>query len=219
MSHQPTTSTAPYSASQLGRVYRLWVDGVGAFLLCPGNQVVIGGPAGSDGKRAEVSLLSNLSRHHARLIRSGEVWLLEPLGPVFVDSRPVVKHFLLNDGNRLQLGSSVGLRFCLPSPLSGTARLDFVSSHRPQPEVDGVILFAETCVIGSGMDAHIRFASTDKVPQRDGAILIRRGGGIWCKSAEPIEVDGVAAGPEVPCEPGKVYGGQNWRFRMEVGGD
>ncbi len=216
MSHQPSTSTAPYVGHQVGGVYRLWVDGVGAFLLCLGTQVTIGGPSGSEGKTAEISLLSNLSRQHVRLIRSGEVWLLEPLGPVFVDSRPVVKHSLLNDGNCLQLGSSVILRFRSPSPLSGTARLDFESSHRTHPEVDGVILFAETCVIGSGLDAHIRNSSNRNSPNNDGVLLIRRPNGLWCKSAEPIQIDGVVSGREVPCEAEKVYTGQSWRFRMEL---
>lgn len=210
MPQVPTTSTAPYFGQQLGGVYRLWVDGVGAFLVCLNNHVTIGGPTDPAEKGAEISLLSNLSRHHVRLIRSGEVWLLEPLGPVFVDARPVVKHLLLNDGNRLQLGSSVALSFRVPSSLSGTARLDFESSHRTQPAVDGVILFAETCVIGTEADSHIRSSTSD---QR--VLLVRRPNGLWCKSAEDIQIDGKPSGKEVPCEPNKVYAGQNWRFRLE----
>lgn len=211
MPQVPTTSTAPYVGQQPGGVYRLWVDGVGAFLVCLSNHVTIGGPGNATEKGAEISLLSNLSRQHVRLIRSGEVWLLEPLGPVFVDARPVVKHLLLNDGNRLQLGSSVALSFRIPSSLSGTARLDFESSHRTQPAVDGVILFGETCVIGSEADSHIRCPVIDTR-----VVLVRRTNGLWCKSAEDIQMNGVASGTEVPCEPDKVYAGQNWRFRLEV---
>lgn len=211
MSHVPTTSTAPYVAQQTVGVYRLWVDGVGAFLVCLDGQVTIGGPVGDREATASVSLLSNLSRHHVRLIRSGEVWLLEPLAPVAIDSRPVVKHVVLSHGNRLQLGSSVSLQFQVPSPLSGTARLDFESSHRTQPAVDGVILFAETCVIGPEPDAHIRGpAGSGRV------LLIRRSTGLWCKCDENIQVDGATSVREVPCEPGKVYAGSNWRFRLEV---
>src|SRR4051794_25743308 len=111
MSQVPSTSTAPYIGQQAGGVYWVWVDGVGAFLVCPDSQVPVGGPLGSGESKATISLLSNLSRIHARLIRSGELWLLEPLGPVAVDRMPVVKHTLLNHGNQLQLGSSVMLRF------------------------------------------------------------------------------------------------------------
>src|SRR4051794_20843864 len=109
MSMVPSTSTAPYVGQQLSGVYRLWVDGVGGFLVCLSTQITIGGPVGREGEGADVSLMSNLSRQHVRLIRSGEVWLLEPMGPASVDGRPVVKHHLLNDGAQLQLGSSVQL--------------------------------------------------------------------------------------------------------------
>lgn len=211
MSKVPTTSTAPYVASQPQAIYRLWVDGVGAFLVCLASQVTIGGPSELPEKRADISLLSNLSRHHVRLIRSGEVWLLEPLGPVQIDGRHIVKHTLLSDRNSLHLGSSVVLKFHLPCSLSGTARLDFESSHQTQPAVDGVILLADTCVIGGGADAHVRVQkSTDRV------LLIRRPNGLWCKSPEQIEIDGIAAGTEVPCEPNRVYAGQSWQFRLEA---
>ena len=215
MSHRPSNSTAPYLGQSGRGAYRLWVDGVGAYLLCLGNQITIGGPSGSSEDKAEISLLANLSRQHVRLIRSGEVWLLEPLGPVQVDERPIVKHSLLNDGNCLRLGSSVILRFRSPSPLSGTARLDFESSHRTQPSVDGVILFAETCVIGPGSDAHIRSVSATATHNDGSVLLIRRADGLWCKSVQPIQIDGTAAGLEVACEPDRVYSGPNWRFRME----
>ena len=210
MTHTPSTSTAPHVGRQAGGVFRLWVDGVGAYLVCLDNQVRIGGAGRNSDDSAEISLLSNLSRHHARLIHSGEVWLLEPLGLSFVDAKPVTKHILLNDGNQLRLGSSVALRFRLPSPLSGTARLDFESDHRTQPAVDGVILIAETCVMGAGLDAHIPApAGCERV------LFIRRSTGLWCKASEAIQVDGTASGTEVPCEAGRVYAGPGWQFRLE----
>jgi len=188
----------------------MWLDGVGAFLICFDPQVRIGGSASERDSRSEIALMSNLSRHHVRLIRSGEVWLIEPLGPTFIDGRPIVKPSLLNDGNRLLLGASVRLKFRLPSSLTGTARIEFESSHRPNPSVDGVILLAETCLLGSGLDSHIT--------TRDGSdrvLLTRRLNGLWCQASEGVSIDGEPGGTEVPCEMGKVYSGLNWRFRLE----
>lgn len=210
MPHSPSTSTAIYQARTVSGVGRLWLDGVGAFLICFDNQVRIGGSAGPRESLAEISLMSNLSRHHARLIRSGEVWLLEPMGPTAVDGRPVIKHCLLNDGNRIQLGSSVRLRFQTPSALTGTARLHFESSHRPNPSVDGVILLAGTCVIGPGLESHIVCR-----PESDRVLLTHRASGFWCQAGGGVWVDGLASGTEAPCEAGKIYSGQNWQFRLE----
>lgn len=207
----PTTSTAPYVGRQVRGLFRLWLDGVGVYLLCLDHHLRIGGPTHQADERAEISLLSNLSRHHARLIRSGEVWLLEPLGPTAVNGNLIVRHTLLNDGNQVQLGSSVNLRIYIPSPLSGTARLELESGHQTQPAVDGVILFAETCVIGTSQDAHIVC-----IGEMEQVLLIRRPHGLWCKSTESIQVDGVDSGMEVMCEAGKVYGGVNWQFRLEA---
>jgi hypothetical protein len=211
MSHAPSTSTAISPCRTVSGVARLWLDGVGAFLLCFDNQVRIGGLGNERESRAEISLMSNLSRHHARLIRSGEVWLLEPLGPTAVDGRPVVKHRLLNDGNQIQLGSSVKLRFQLPSALTGTARLNFESSHRPNPSLVGIILVAGTCIIGPGLDSHI----TSR-PESERVLLTQRSTGFWCQADGGVSVDGVDFGTESPCEAGKVYSGQNWRFRLET---
>ncbi len=190
--------------------HRLWVDSVGAFLVCLGSQVRIGGPSRTAAESAEISLMSSLSRYHARILRSGEVWLLEPLGPTSINGQPVAKHRLLQDGDSIRLGESVELRFRLPSTLSGTARLDFESDHKTQPAVDGVILFAETCVMGSEADAHIAGpAGSDRV------ILIRRPTGLWCKAVAGIQVAGVDRGTEVACEAGQVYAGEGWCFRLE----
>lgn len=210
MSPTSSMTTAKCLIRSVAGVSRLWLDGVGAFLLCFDNQVRIGGPVADGGASAEVSLMSNLSRFHAKLIRSGEVWLLESSGQTSIDGRPVAKPRLLNDENRIVLGSSVALRFRLPSPLTGTARLDFDSSHRTRPTVDGIILFAETCVLGTDLDSHIHCREGS-----DRVLLTRRATGLWCQASAGVFKDGVASGTEVLCEPGKVYSGQNWRFRLE----
>ena len=48
----------------------------------------------------------------------------------------------------IRLGSTVELEFRQPSPVSATARLAIVSRHRLPLAVDGVLLMAETCIVG-----------------------------------------------------------------------
>lgn len=211
MSQVPTATTANYPDRTVCGVAKLWVDGVGAFLVCFDSQVRIGGAGSTPGAKPEIALMSNLSRSHLRIVRSGEVWLVEPLGPTSIDERPIARPSLLNDGNLLRLGTTVKLRFRLPSVLSGTACLEFESSHRPNPSVDGIILFAEMCVLSSKLDAHISLREGS-----DTVILTRRSNGLWCQAREGVSVEGVAQEAEVRCEIGKVYSGPNWRFRLEA---
>ena len=192
------------------QVFRLWIDGVGSYLVCLGDQVTIGSPAGTTRDQPEIAIWSNLSRNHARLVRRGEFWVLEPLGVTQVDGCSIAKPVVLQDGNLLELGQGVELRFRLPSRLSGTARIEFISRHRVQSAVDGVILLAETCVMEDTGEAHIPFpAGAGRV------LLMKRAGVVWCRSARQIEVNGVSCGTDVACAVGAVYSGDGWRFRWE----
>src|SRR5262245_14873237 len=66
----------------------LWIDRVGAYVLCLGDMLTIGGPA-TEGKTADLSLLANLSRRHATLARSGERYVLYAHSPAYVAGRAV----------------------------------------------------------------------------------------------------------------------------------
>jgi hypothetical protein len=188
----------------------VWIDRVGAFLLCLGNEVSIGGPAAEEA-RADVSLLANLSRRHATFVRSGERYLLLAHSPVHVAGRAVHDRVDLSDGYDVALGANVRLRFRLPSVMSGTARVEFVSDHRPARSVDGVILMDDTCLFGPGAENHVR------CPHWPHAVLLfRRDGKLWCKSREEIFLGGRHAPEGGELEPGVVVAGTDIRFRIEA---
>ena len=84
----------------------LWIDGVGAYLLCLGRRVSIGGPA-IDDNPAEIALLANLSRRHATFVRNGEGYLLESHAPTRVAGRTITERTYLNDGYDLEFGENV----------------------------------------------------------------------------------------------------------------
>ncbi len=131
----------------------LWIDAVGGYWVCLGNEVVLGQPEGSGA--VDVPILGDLSRRHACIRRDGEEYLIEALHEVRIDDRPVCDVGRLCDGSRIQLGASVRLLFRRPHALSGTARLDFASRHRTHPSADAVLLMADTCVLGPKRHCHV----------------------------------------------------------------
>ena len=187
----------------------VWIDQVGAFLLCLKNDVTIGGPA-TEGRTADVSLLANLSRRHATFIRSGERYLLLAHAAVQVAGRPVHDRVDLCDGYEVELGANVRLKFRLPSVMSGTARLEFVSDHRPLRAADGVILMDDTCLIGPGPENHIRCPGWTQ-----SVLLFRREGRLWCKSRDELFLAGRHAPDGGVLEPGIVVTGPDLCFRIE----
>jgi hypothetical protein len=196
-------------AQPSGDKFVVWIDEVGAFLMFLKNEITVGGPA-ADGAGADLALLANLSRRHATLARSGERYLLEAHAPVHVAGRPVHDRVDLADGSELALGANVRLRFRIPSAMSGTARLDFASDHRPTRAVDAVILMDDTCLIGPTAENHIRCPGW-----RQSVLLFRRDGKLWCKSREEIFLDGRHAPDGGRLESGMVVTGAEVRFRIE----
>ncbi len=108
--------------------FLLWVDGVGGYLVCMDDRIVLG-RAGPD-SHADIPLMGDLSRNHATLVRNGEGYLLQAQHASFVNGKPVAEQVVLRDGDVIRLGSTVELEFRQPSPVSATARLAIVSRHR-----------------------------------------------------------------------------------------
>lgn len=149
--------STPLSSSTASARGMLWIDGVGGYLVCWGERVVLGQPvqglAGSAGP--EIGIWGDLSRQHAAISRVGEGYTLEPLRTTKLDDRTLTEVTMLADGQRIQLGDSVRLNFRQPHPWSRSARLELTSHHRPQPAADGVLLAAEVLILGPGPHCHV----------------------------------------------------------------
>jgi hypothetical protein len=163
--------------------FALWVDGVGGYLVCLRDSVVLG--QFSADATVDVAFQADVSRKHAVVRRQGDAYFLEPIGPTRINGRVVQSTTLLTPGDELQLGSVVRLRFRRPHPLSATAILEPRSFHRPRPGVDAVLLMSESCVLGPRPQNHVvcREWSTDLV-------LGRQSGELFCRTMQPIEIDG-----------------------------
>ncbi len=164
--------------------FLLWIDAVGGYWVCLSDQVILGQPAG--GIEVDIPILGDISKRHARICRDGEGYLVEALRPVWVNEQPVHGVASLTDGSVLRLGESVRLVFRRPHALSATARLEFASGHRTEPSSDGVLLMADTCVLGPNRHSHVVCRDW---PHE--VVIYVQGKELYCRSAGGLEVDGL----------------------------
>ena len=197
----------------------VWIDGVGCFWMSLAERVSIGGPETPSAKpphpreTADIAILSDLKRRHATIVRTGEGYLLEAHGPARVAGRDVLDRATLADGALIELGRSVQWRFRQPSALSLSARLDFVSDHRPMQAVDGLVLLADTCLLGPGDENHI------VCPDWAGPVLlVRQKDELWCRSRLDLTVNGHRLGSGRQLRSGDIVTGEYLRFRIEERG-
>src|SRR5262245_45697277 len=88
--------------------FMLWVDAVGGYLVCLGDEIVIG--QASRTNKVDVPIQADISRRHVKLIRHREGYVLEPLGgKVVIDGRPITGPVLVSDGEEIVLGDAVKL--------------------------------------------------------------------------------------------------------------
>lgn len=161
----------------------LWIDGVGGYLTCLSDEVIIG--QAMPGTGVDIPILADISRRHLRIRRESGSYVVEPLHTTRLEGRSIQSVTPLSDGDEIELGNGVRLRFRLPHALSGTARLEFVSRHRTQPYADAILLMAESCVLGPKWQNHVvcRDWTGD-------VVLYRQDDELYCRAAEAIEVDG-----------------------------
>jgi tetratricopeptide (TPR) repeat protein len=179
-----TTVPEPSGSKELAPRYLLWVDGVGGYLICMGNRLVLG-QAGLEG-RADIPLVADIARLHAVLTRDTEGTVIEAMRDLRVNGRPVTRA-LLRANDRLTLGATCQLQFRLPVPVSTTIRLDVTSGHRLPLALDGVLLMSETLLLGPGPQAHVVVPNLTQT-----IVLFRNKDGLGLRHTGKLTVDGQA---------------------------
>jgi len=162
--------------------FLLWIDGVGGYLVCLANRVTVG-QATPDGY-VDVPLYADVSRLHAALTRENGSYVLEAIRPVQVNGQAAEKA-LLRPNDRVTLGTTCQLQFRQPAPVSASARLDMTSGQRLPLAVDGVILMADTLLLGPGQQVHVT------VPDlKHPVVLYRHKDGLGVRCPGPFLIDG-----------------------------
>jgi hypothetical protein len=181
----PAKTPAPPAATRMQSLV-LHVDGVGSFQVLPGSKVTLG-PLSST-RSLDLPLMIDAAAPTITLSRSDEDYFLTANGPATVNEVPCVNK-LLNNGDRIGLGTRCRLTFRRPSAASGTAVLDISGARLPVAGIRQVILLDREIVIGPGGGAHIR---ADELASP--VVLMRSGEGLACRSATEITIDGRPAG-------------------------
>jgi hypothetical protein len=187
----------------------LWIDAVGGYWLCLGDQVTFGRPDPQG--TADVAILADLGARHARVRRDGEDYMVEALRDVRLNDRPVGGAGRLGDGSQMMLGQSVRMLFRRPHPLSATARLEFISPHRTQPSSDAVLLMADACVLGPDARSHVVCRGWPCE-----VVLCRRGTELFCRAKGQLKIDGLVREGSAPIAAGSRVEGEGFSFNLEA---
>ncbi len=193
----------------IGNQFLLWVDAVGGFMVCRGTEVTIG--QATPRNKVDIPILADLTKRHATIIRQEEDYIIEPGGKVLLDGREITKREILTSGVEIALGSAVTLRFTKPHALSATARLDVVSRHRTQPNVDGILLMAESLVLGPNWHNHVVCRDWP-----DDVVLFQQREKVYCRSMEPLEVDGKLCEGPAALAPHSHIAGETFSMSLEA---
>ena len=195
------------------REARLWIDGVGCWLLWLPDVLTIGGPQsiGSRQAGADLALFADLSRLHATILRRGEHYVAQAAADLSINERPLEGEAWLKSGDELRLRSDVRLRFEIPSALSATARLTCPSGHRPAERIEGVILLEQACQIGPGDENHV------VCPLAEESVLVfRKQGKLWCRCAQDWTLDGRTIAGAAELQRGSLVATETLTFRIEL---
>ena len=171
--------------------FQLWIDGVGGFLVCEGDDLIIGQP--STARRVDIPILGDLSHRHASIKRCGDGYLLVPNRQARLNGKSISEAMSLSDRAVIELGSGVRLIFRQSHPYSATATLQLASSHRTQPACDGIILMADSLILGPEANSHVVCRDW-----KTNAVLFHRGEALHCRSEENLEVNGQPYDSESP---------------------
>ena len=196
-------------AENLSERYMLWIDGVGAWQLLAGNEFLIGGPT-MEQKAADICLMANLSRRHATLKRSGEDWFIHPHQSTVISGKSVTSQTLLRTGDAICLADRVRLGFRIPSVLSGSVLIDFESHHRPGHSVNGIILMADSVLLGPRKDHHVCCPDWS-----DMVVIYRQDGQLKCRSRMAMSINGERVRDSAALNDGAIVSGEEFRFRIE----
>lgn len=152
----------------------LLVDGTGSIMLTNRDTVRVG-RAGAGGA-VDIPIPADLHSHHAEITRNGEDYFLIALGPVQVNGRPV-RRALLRDGDRLVMGRSAKMVFCKPGDRCESAVLVLGDRCRLSQDVERVVLFKDTCLVGPDPGCHVRTREGDcrlVLFRRGARVMVRR---------------------------------------------
>lgn len=174
--------------------FMLHVDGAGGFRVIGKQTITLGPPSSS--RHVDVAIIGDATLPVVTITRSDEDYFVQSQRPIEVNDKPTTQA-LLASGDRIAVGPRCRLRFRRPNPASTSAVLDVMAGRLARSDVRQVILFNCEMILGPGPAAHVRVDSLSGP-----ATLQRHNGGLACRAADPVLIDGRPAGAEPLIMPG-----------------
>jgi hypothetical protein len=203
--HVPGQARPPQKSSNMSpRI--LWIDGVGGYLLLDRDDLLLG----QAGSVVDIGIVGDISRQAALIHRRQSDYFLEPMQETLVNGSLISEVQLLHSPVEFQIGNRVKLRFIKPHPLSSTARLELASMHRFMPRVDGVLLLADSCILGPSDTCHVRCAEWS----RD-LLMFRQGDQWFFRPSEAVMLNGQTERDQFPLVPGMRLNGNDFSLSVE----
>lgn len=197
---------APETNSE--QTFMMWIDGVGGYLVCPAARNTIGQAITQS--NIQIPILGDLQRRHCRIETVERSHLLQPLGNLTVDGKKTLRPQQLCSEQIIGLEGGVKLKYARPHPLSGSARLDFISRHRTQPWSDGVLLASGPLILGPDPRNHVY------CPRWPWDLIIFQRGGRWfARTRGKLEIDGVVYKAEGPFQLNSRIVGEKFTMGLE----
>ena len=162
--------------------FLIWIDSVGGFLVCPGDEVTFGQAV--PGNPVDVPLVADFRGISSRFAATPrDTWPSRCARRRSTASGSAAGR-ALSDGDRLTLARSScsfagRIRF---RPRPGST---WPMRHRTRPACDAVLLMADSCVLGPKPNSH----SCAATGRRD-VVLFRQPAGLVCHTRRPFEIDG-----------------------------
>ena len=181
----PTETRSPQRgvSKRAMKCFMLWIDGVGGYLICREPEVLVG--RALPASQVDIPLQGEIDRRHLKIRRLDNTYLLEPLGKVQIDGKPLQSPLVLGHRQRLLLHGGVEIQFLQPNPIGNSAKLEIVSRHRTEPWADAIVLLGDALVLGPDRN-HILCC-----PQwSQDRMIFRRNGKIYFRSAGVFDVNG-----------------------------
>lgn len=190
---------------------KLWIDGVGCYVLCCEETFTIGNAMPQGATSFKLGIVANLANEQIQIDHTdGSDWIT-PRHATHIDDTEVHERTCLRHGAQVRLGDDVRLRYTVPSSLSGSAVFSIESGHRFDGGVDGVILLRKICLLGGGTQQHIRCDDW-----KEQVIIFERESELYCKSTGgELIVDDVPVGQISKLSAGSHFQGEDWSMTFE----
>ncbi|MFZ4081406.1 MAG: FHA domain-containing protein [Pirellula sp.] len=180
----------------------LWIDGVGSYAMCDSDEVSVG--QAYPGNDVDLAIRGDISRKACIIRRKGEDHLIQPFQTISIDGQNLERPAILRSGCILKIGDRVELRYTRPTLLSGTARLELVSSHRWQGVLSAAILLGDSLIIGPDPQSHVICQAPRGIDWQGRFVWFRQADGWMCKG---VDCPGLAVGENPVSAPFKLETG------------